>query len=290
MTNNRDKRPVLFLSVLALVLLLTASLAGILSDDGGQPYVFTSLRGEAVDIYGGEGLYQFDNTYKAIGIRSFDWVSLVVVMPLFILGIYRYQRGQFKGQLLLAALFTYLAYIYAIGVMGNAFNSMFLVWTALFSTGLFGLVLTLSGIDIAALPKKLAANFPRKSLAVYIIVVGIILLLQYLSEVISAYIAGNPPASLDHYTTLELASLELGIMIPLHLAAGVLLWKMRVWGYLMAILLAFTAGMVFIGLSVSLLLFYFSFRQGSMPDMVITIAITFVACGVSLVIFQRVKD
>ena len=290
MTNNRDKRPVLSLSVLALVLLLTASLAGILSDDGGQPYVFTSLRGEAVDIYGGEGLFQFDNTYKAIGFRSFDWVSLVVVMPLFILGIYRYRRGQFKGQLLLAALFTYLAYIYAIGVMGNAFNSMFLVWTALFSTGLFGLVLTLSGIDIAALPKKLAANFPRKSLAVYIIVVGIILLLQYLSEVISAYITGKPPVSLDHYTTLELASLELGIMIPLHLAAGVLLWKMRVWGYLMAILLAFTAGMVFIGLSVSLLLFYFSFRQGSMPDMVITIAITFVACGVSLVIFQRVKD
>jgi hypothetical protein len=290
MTNNRDKRPVLFLSVLALALLLTASLAGILSDDGGKPHVFTSLRGEAVDIYGGEGLYRFDNTYKAVGVRSFDWVSLVVVMPLFILGIYRYQRGQFKGQLLLAALFTYLAYIYAIGVMGNAFNSMFLVWTALFSTGLFGLVLTLSGINIAALPKKLAANFPRKSLAVYIIVVGIILLFQYLSEVISAYITGNPPASLDHYTTLELASLELGIMIPLHLAAGVLLWKMRVWGYLIAILLAFTAGMVFIGLSLSLLLFNFSSGQGNIPDILITVAITLVTCGFSLVVFKQVSD
>jgi hypothetical protein len=290
MTNNSNKRPVLLLSVLALALLLTASLAGILSDDGGKPYVFTSLRGEAVDIYGGEGLYQFDNTYKAIGVRSFDWVSLVVVMPLFILGIYRYRRGRLKGQLLLAALFTYLAYIYAIGAMGNAFNSMFLLWTALFSTGLFGLALTLAGIDMAALPNKLAANFPRKSLAVYIIVVGIILLLQYLSEVISAYITGNPPASLDHYTTLELASLELGIMIPLHLVAGVLLWKMRVWGYLIAILLAFTAGMVFIGLSVSLLMFYFSFGQGTIPDMVVTIAITLVACGISLVVFKRVKD
>ena len=290
MTNNRDKRPVFLLSVLAPVLLLTASLVGILSDDGGKPYIFTSQRGEAVDIYGGEGLYQFDNTYKAIGFRSFDWVSLVVVMPLFILGIYRYRRGQFKGQLLLAALFTYLAYIYAIGVMGNTFNSMFLVWTALFSTGLFGWVLTLAGIDMAALPKKLAANFPGKSLAVYIILVGLILLLQYLSEVLSAYTTGNPPASLDHYTTLELASLELGIMIPLHLAAGVLLWKKRAWGYLMAILLTFTAGMVFIALSLSLLLFYFSFGQGIMPDMVITIAITLVACGFSLVVFKRVKD
>jgi hypothetical protein len=287
--NNRNKKPVFFLSILALALLLTSSLAGILSDDGGKPYIFTSLRGEAVDIYGGEGLYQFDNTYKAIGVRSFDWVSLVVVTPLFILGIYRYRRGQFKGQLLLAALFTYLAYIYAIGAMGNAFNSMFLVWTALFSTGLFGLVLTLAGIDMAALSEKLAANFPRRSLAVYIILVGLILLLQYLSEVLSAYTTGNPPASLDHYTTLELASLELGIMVPMHLVAGVLLWKKRAWGYLMAILLAFASGMVFIALSLSLLL-YFSSGQGSMPDMAITFAITLVACGFSLVVFRRVKD
>jgi hypothetical protein len=121
-------------------------------------------------------------------------------------------------------------------------------------------------------------------------VVGFILLLQYLGEVISAYATGIPPASLDHYTTLELASLELGIMIPLHLVGGVLLWKKRTWGYLMAILLAFTAGMVFIALSVSLLLFYFSFGQGNVLDMVITIGIALVACWVSLVVFKRVKD
>ena len=110
-------------------------------------------------------LYQYDNTYKAIGVRSFDWVSLVVVMPLFVLGIYLFRGGQFRGQLLLAATFTYLAYIYAIGVMGNAFNILFLVWTALFSVGLFGLFLTLAGMDIDRVPDRLAANFPRKALS-----------------------------------------------------------------------------------------------------------------------------
>jgi hypothetical protein len=290
MMDHDKRRPVILLSVLGVALLLTASLVGILSEDGGKPYRFTSLKGEAVDIYGGEGLYQFDNTYKAIGFRSFDWVSLVVVVPLFIFGVYRYRRGKFTGQLLLAAVFTYLAYIYAIGVMGNAFNSMFLVWTALFSTGLFGLVLTLAGIDIATVPEKLATNFPRKSLSVYIMVVGFILLFQYLSEVISAYTRGTPPASLDHYTTLELASLELGIMIPLHLVGGVLLWKKQAWGYLIAILLAFAAGMVFIALSISVLLFYFSFGQGNVLDTGITITIALVAGWISLVVFKRVKD
>ena len=79
-------------------------------------------------------------------------------------------------------------------------------------------------------------------------------------------------------------------MVPLHLAGGVLLWKKRPWGYLMAILLAFTAAMVFIALSLSLLLFHFSFGQGNVLDTVITTVIALVACGTSLVIFRHVKD
>lgn len=211
------------LSVLAMILLLAASLTAILLDDGGAPYPFTTPRGEQVEIYGGAGPYQFDNTYKAIAFRSFDWANLAVVLPLFVVGLWLYRRGKFRGQLLLAALFTYLAYIYLIGVIGNAFNALFLAWTALFSIGGTGLCLTLTQINFSALPAKLAGNFPQKSVAIYVLAVGLILLAQYLTEVIAAYTTGNPPASLDHYTTLELASLELGIMIPLHIIGGLAL-------------------------------------------------------------------
>jgi hypothetical protein len=287
---NREKTAVLVLSIVAMALLLAASLAGIISDDGGQPYDFISLRGEKVEIYGGQGLYRYDNVYKAVGFRGFDWANLVIVLPSFALGVYMYRQGRVKGQLLLAALFTYLAYIYAIGVMGNAFNFMFLVWTALFSIGLFGLFLILAGLDVASLPAKLEANFPRKGLAVYVLVVGAFLLFQYLSEVITAYTRGNPPASLDHYTTPELAAFELGIMIPLHLVSGVLLWRKQAWGYLIAILLTFAAFMTFIALSVALSLFYFSFERGSVLDVIITAALAVIATGFSLVVFKRVKD
>ncbi len=283
------KRPILVLSGLAIALLLIASLAGIVSDDGGQPYDFTSLRGEESEVYGGQGLYRYDNVYKAVEFRGFDWANLIVVLPSFALGIHWYRRGRVRGQLLLAALFTYLAYIYAIGVMGNAFNLMFLVWTALFSVGLFGLFLTLAELDVASLPGNLAANFPRQSLAVYVLVVGFFLLFQYLAEVIGAYASGNPPASLDHYTTLELAAFELGIMIPLHLVGGIALWRGKGWGYLVAILLAFAACMTFIALSISLTLLHVSFERGSLPDLVITIVLALVATGFSLVAFRRVK-
>jgi hypothetical protein len=273
-----------------MALLLITSVAGIVSDDGGRPYGFTSVWGEEVEIYGGNGLYRYDSAYKAVVFRSFDWANLAIVLPLFVLGITLYRRGQLRGQLLLAALFTYLAYIYLIGVMGNAFNIMFLFWTALVSVGLFGLSLTLADMDIASLPKKLETHFPRKSVSVYVVIVGLILLLQYLAEVVSAYATGNPPASLDHYTTLELASLELGIMIPLHITGGISLWRRKAWGYLVATLLAFTSFMVFIALSVSLLVFTVSFGRGDLLDTAITMAIAAVAAGFSFVIFKQVRD
>jgi len=281
---------VLFLSIAALVLLVAASVAAIVLDDGGRPYVFTSLRGEGVDVYGGQGIYQYDNVYKAFGVRSFDWANLVVVLPVGALGLVLYRRGQMRGRLILAAIFTYLAYIYLIGVMGNAFNVLFLVWTALFSIGLWGLFLTLVGLDISSVPEKLAKGFPRKGLSIYLVLLGAILFVQYLSEVISAYATSSPPASLDHYTTFELAAIELGIMVPLHIVGGVSLWKGKAWAYLVAILLAFTTAMVFIALSLSLLLYYFSFGKGSVPDMILTIAIAFVTVGFSLAAFRYVKD
>jgi hypothetical protein len=222
--------------------------------------------------------------------RGFDWANLVVVLTLFGLGIHLYRWGRVKGQLLLIALFTYLAYIYAIGVMGNAFNAMFLIWSALFSVGIFGLFLTLTGLDIASLPRNLKANFPHKSLVVYVLAVGVVLLSQYLAEIMSAYTTGNPPVALDHYTTLELAAFELGLMIPLHFVGGIALWRRKAWGYLLAILLAFAAFVTFIALSIALLLFHFSFGQGSVLDMAITIGIALIATGFSIVIFTRVKD
>jgi hypothetical protein len=243
-----------------------------------------------VNIYGGLGPYRFDSVYKAIAFRSFDWVSLVIVFPLFLAALRFYQRGQLKGRLLLAALFTYLAYIYLIGFMGNVFNSLFLGWVALFSLGCFGLFQVISEINLAALPEKLAGRFPVKPVAVYMLAVAAILSAQYLAEIFGAYLAGNPPASLDHYTTLELAGLELGVMIPLHLLAGLLLWRHNAWGYLLSTILAFAAAMVFIALSISLLIPYFASARGDLADLLITLGITVVAAGFSLAIFRQIQD
>ena len=271
-----------------MALLLTASLAGIISDDDGDLYTFTSLRGEEIEIYGGQSIYQNDSVYKAVMFRAFDWVGLLVCFPLFVLGIYQYQRGRLMGQLLLGGIFTYFAYIYLIGVMGNAFNAMFLVWTGLFSTGLFGSALVLKGLDVSSLPQRLESGFPRKGLSIYTVAFGLFLPIPYLAQIIPAYTTASPPATLEIYTTLELAALEIGIMIPLHIVGGMLLWRRKAWGYVISTLLAFAAGMTFTALSVAQLLLYFSFQTGGPVEIIQMIVFAVIASGFSLVTYRRV--
>jgi len=285
----KSQKIVLVLAIVASVLLFAVSLSAIALDDGGSPYSFTSIQGETVNIYGGLGPYRYDSAYKAIAFRSFDWVSLVVAFPLFWLGLFLYRRGRLLGQLLLAALFTYLAYIYLIGFMGNAFSGLFLGWVALFSMGGFGLFLIISELDFSSLPQKLSGHFPGKPVAIYLFSVAAILTAQYLAEITTAYLASAPPASLDHYTTLELAGVELGIMIPLHILAGAFLWQQKAWGYVLATVLAFAAFVVFIALTISLFLSYFLYGQGNWMDIGITTGIAIVAAVFSLVIFRQLK-
>ena len=281
---------VLLLSALLMALILTSSLVAITFDDRGALYQFTSLRGEPVEIYGGQGIYRYDTLTKAVLFRGYDWANLFIALPLLILTIVLYQRGGLRSQLLLASIFAYFCYNYLIGVMGNAFNSLFLVWTALFSAGLFGLALILADIDIPSLPEKLASGFPRKSLAVYAVILGLLLTVLYLIEIFSAYTSGQPPTSLDIYTTLELAALELGLMIPLHFAGAWLLWHRHAVGYVMTILLAFMAGMTFVSLSAAQVMLYFVYRQGTMGDVGMPIVLAVIAGTFSFFIFKSIQD
>ena len=285
----QKKTIILVLAVLAMALALVASLAGVILEDGGSPYVFTSLGGQNVEIYGGEGLYQNDSVVKAVTFIGFNWANLLVVLPVLILAVALYWRGQFRGQILLGAIFTYFAYNYLIGVMGNAFNGMFLVWTGLFSAGLFGLALVLTDINLLALPEKLKPDFPRKSLAIYAFILGLFLPVLYLIDIIGAYASAKPPATLETYTTLELAALEIGLMAPLHLVAGRLLWQRNAWGYILVSLLAFVASMTFISLSIAYGLLYLSFQRSSLVDVIRFIVFAVIASGFSLAAFKRVK-
>jgi len=116
-----------------------------------------------VDIYGGQGTYRSDSVAKAVMFRGFDWANMVSVYrcPSWLAPV---PAGPPERQLILAAIFTYIAYNYLIGVMGNGFNGLFLVWTALFSAGAFGSALTIAEMTFSHCPTGSQRAFPGRAL------------------------------------------------------------------------------------------------------------------------------
>ena len=284
-----EKKLTSLLAILALCLSLAISVVGITTDHGGDPYVVTSLRGEAVQVYGGYGPYRYDSVYKAVVLRGYDWVNFVA-LPLFLLGLSWYRRDQLRGRLLLAAVFCYFAWNYLIAAMGNGFNGLFLLYVALCSTGLYGLYFTLKGLDLSSLPERLGAGFPRRSLAIYVMAAGLVLLFEYVAQVLSAYLAGAPPVQLSIYTTLELAALELGLTIPIKIAGAVLLWRRRSMGYVIATLIVVVAALTFLALNASHLLLYFSYQGSSLVEIAELVAFAAISIGFTVIVFKRMEE
>ena len=161
-------KAVVWLSSLIAVLALVAAAIGLFYQDEGSSFSFTTLRGETVQIYG-QGLYRYDLPITAVGFRAADAITLVLALPLLVISLVLYRRGSLKGGLLLVGVLAYFLYNYGSMASGAAYNSLFLVYVALFSASLFGLVLSLTSFDVQALPAHFLAGLPRRGIAIFLL-------------------------------------------------------------------------------------------------------------------------
>jgi hypothetical protein len=228
----KTHKAVTILSWLITALALVAAGAGVLWQ-GGNHYDFTTLRGEIVQMQGG-GLYRFESVSGAAQLIGGDLVTLFVAIPLLVVAILLYRSRSLRGKLLLAGTLAYFLYTYTSLAMLAAYNELFLVYVALFSMSLFAFVMTLMEIDVPGLPARFSNRFPRRSIAGFALFLGAVLTLMWLGRIVPALISGTPPFGLESYTTLVIQVLDLGIIVPVALVAGLLLLKRSPFGYLLA--------------------------------------------------------
>lgn len=155
----------------------------------------------------------------------------------------RYRRGSLKGGLLLVGTLAYFLYTYASIAFGAAYNSLFLVYVALFSASLFALVLTLASFDVRDLPARFLASLPRRSIGVFLIVSGVILALVWLAlSIVPAQLEGQVPPQVASYTTFMTGVMDLGVVAPALIVAGASLLRLKPIGYpLASMMLVFSA-------------------------------------------------
>ena len=232
---------VTWLASLIIILALVATSMGLFWQDKGDPFSFTTLRGNTVSI-AGQGLYRYDTTLMAVGFKTGDAVTLILGIPALIFSLLRYRRSSIRSGLFLAGTLAYFLYNYASIAFGAAYNQLFLIYVALMSASLFGLILTLMSFDLAMLPAHFSPHFPRRNIGIYSIVSGVVLLLIWPGlSIIPALFEGNAPPEVWSYTTVITYAIDMGIVAPALIVAGIMLLHRNPLGYLLtATLLVFT--------------------------------------------------
>ncbi len=236
----------ILIPLIALLGVFAASM-GLFDQTSGDPYAFTSHRGEEVMI-NGHGLYFYDTVSSAAQQQGNDIVTLVVGVPLLVVSAWLAFRGSLRGQLLLTGILGFFLYTYMSMCMLTSFNALFLVYVALFALSLYAFILCMMSFDLAILPQHFSERLPRGWIAGLLFVIGGFLSLAWLGKVVPPLMQNLTPA-LENTTTFVIQAMDLGLIVPLAVLAGVLLLRRSAWGYLLASVFVMKA--IALGLAVS---------------------------------------
>lgn len=218
--------------LIAILGIITAGI-GLFSQDGDGPFSFTTIHGNPVEMYG-NGVFRNDSLIVGGLFRGTDAVTLFVGIPLLLTGYLSYRRGSSRGSVFLIGVLLYFLYIGVTYTFSAIFNSLFLVYTALFSAGLFATIITLTPFDTQNLASRVMINLPRRGIAIFMFVAGLGTLLLWLSELIGPLLTGQAPANLGPYTTMFTHGFDSAVITPATVITGVYLLKRKPLGYLLA--------------------------------------------------------
>jgi hypothetical protein len=226
---------IISLSIVIILLAGVSSGIGLFWQKAGSPFSFRTLRGQNVQIFGRD-LYRYDTLLFGAGFKGQDVVTLFIAIPLLIFSLMMYLRGSLSGHLLLAGVLAYFLYAYASMALGAAFNNLFLVYIALFSTCLFAFILVFSSVNLEAISQYMKV-LPQRRLAIFLLVSGVITLIVWGSDLVSALIRGDAPARMDSYTTVVTYALDLAIITPAIFLSAVQILRGNPLGYVIAAVL-----------------------------------------------------
>lgn len=198
-----------------------------------------------------DGFYT-DATWARAAFRGNDLATLAVAAPLLAGALALSVRGSLRGRLVTIGMLAYGAYNYAFYAFGAQWNDWFLLHVAAFVCSLYGLVLLAATLDVDAVARSLAPRLPRRSVAAFTAVVGLVLagLWTYMSlryAVTGELDTGTTPRDAMHLVF----ALDLTLMAPALVVAAILLWRGHVWGFVAALAMNVAGGVYQVALAAS---------------------------------------
>jgi hypothetical protein len=220
------RNAITFLVLLIVAVSAIATCFGIFSNDGSR-YEYTSIRGEKVTIYG-KGIYKHMSADVAIQGIAQDYVTLFIGIPVLLLGLYFSRRG-IRGKFVLSGTLGYFLVTYLFYTTMAMYNIMYLAYVFLLGASFFAFILSL--LDIGSIEFG-SEKLPRYA-GIFLIINGSLVALLWLSIVLPPLFDGSIyPEQLQHYTTLIVQGVDLGLLLPMAFVSGILAIRKNSYGYL----------------------------------------------------------
>ncbi|MBM6401828.1 hypothetical protein [Phycicoccus sonneratiae] len=182
-----------------------------------------------------DGLYP-EQAWAVAALRGNDLVTVAIVVPALALALVLSRRG---GSAPAAAtwlgLLFYGVYNFAYYAFGAAFSRVFLLHVAAFSLSVWALVLLGTSVDAAALAAHVRGGPAARVVAGFTALVGLALVGAWGAMSVRFAVTGRLPEDVMPPSAVHLVyALDLGVLAPVFLVAGVLLWRRRAWGSVLA--------------------------------------------------------
>jgi len=221
-----------------------------------------------------------------------DWVTLVIGVPLLVVSLVFSVRGSLRARLVWLGALVYFLYTYASYTFGAAYNDLFLLYVALFSFSFFAFVLGMMSLDVRDIRFRFSERTPEKIVATYFVVFGLLIAFQWLSEIVPAIAARELPDTIvaTRVYTLVIQAMDLALVVPLFVLAGILLWRRTPWGYALAGLVLVEA--VTLGLAVISMMFFMARAANPVPlgQVILFVVITVLAVVLSVVFLWSLRE
>jgi len=192
------------------------------------------------------GMYARETASWTAQAHAQDWFDLVVATPVIVIAALWARAGSRRGLLVLAGTMLFAVYTLVIYAFAVHLNRLFLLYCAALGVALFTLAGTCARLWHVRHDVFTSHVLPRRSASVFLVFIGIAFGGLWLAQLLPALITGRVPPELADagLATNPVHVLDLSCILPLHLVAGVALWRMRSLMALLApIMLVFGAMM-----------------------------------------------
>lgn len=230
MTKNNEKS-LYVITFLIIILSTITSAVGLLYKTSGKAFDFVNQYGNTVKMCG-NGLYARDSLFQAATNRGTDFTILCVAVPMLIIAlVLDVKKKTLKNRLFLTGIISVFMYYSASIAFGITYNILDLVYIALFSSSLFGLIVSITSIDMKDI--LIGKSLPYKGIYIFLVLSGIALIVAWFPDIITSLITKTSLKSIEVYTTEITYVLDMGIIAPLMFICLFQLKKRNGLGYVL---------------------------------------------------------